>query len=108
MLQNLQDEKAARDALLSLLPTSGTLAGIAVGLVSILNARPNGGASTFADDVLVFAALGFLLCCYLIYFAVGHLHKPFAPRLIRLIDVLYLSALTLVVLSGFMVVYEFV
>lgn len=105
MLKNLKDPKTAVDALLSLLPTSGTLAGIAVGLGGLINSGLMGDVATLADDMLLVSALGFLLTCYLIFFAVRHIDRPYANLMVQAIDALFLFALTLVVLSGFVAVY---
>jgi hypothetical protein len=106
MLKNLKNLKESRETLLSLLPTSGTLAGIAVGLVGLINTGARSSASTFADDILMLSALGFLVVCYLIFFALRHIESIAAYRMIQLIDVIFLLSLTLIVLSGFLVVYE--
>ena len=108
MLKNLRDTKAATDAMLSILPTSGTLAGIAVGLVSIMDLHADRAVTSYGDDLLVISALGFLMVCYLIFFAVRHIEQPYASRLVLVIDYLFLASLTLVVLSGFVAVYEFI
>jgi len=106
MLKNLNSPKEARGVLLSLLPTSGTLAGIAVGLVGLINTRAGSDASTLADDILMLSALGFLVVCYLIFFAIRKIDSAAAHRIIRVIDVIFLFSLTLIVFSGFIVVYE--
>lgn len=107
MLKNLKDPKAARDVMLSLLPTSGTLAGISIGLVGVINAGPRNSISTLADDVLLLSALGFLFVCYLIFFAIRHIDTSSAGRLMQLIDIVFLLSMTLIVFSGFIVAYEF-
>ena len=106
MLKNLASPKEARDVLLSLLSTSGTLAGIAVGLVGLINTRADSDASTLADDILMLSALGFLVVCYLIFFAIRKIDSPAAQKMIQLIDVIFLLSLTLIVFSGFIVAYE--
>ena len=106
MLKNQKNKKEAQDAMLSLLPTCGTLAGIGIGLVGIMNAGQRSGATTVADDILLMSSLGFLICCYLIFFAMRHIESAHAPRMMQLIDVVFLLALTLIVFSGFVVVYE--
>lgn len=105
MLKSIKDPKALRDALLSLLPTSATLAGIGVGLVSIINATPH-AKSTVADDILLVSSSGFLAVCYLIFFAMRSIESKHIARYILLIDILFLISLTLVVFSGFAVTYE--
>ena len=108
MLKNLKDPREARDAMLSLLPTSGTLAGISIGLVGVINSGMKGSVSTIADDVLLVAALGFLFVCYMIFFAIRHVDTKVATGLMHLIDITFLFSMTLVVFSGFIVVYEFI
>ena len=105
MLKNLKDSKTAVEALLSLLPTSGTLAGIAVGLAGLINRQTLPGVATLTDDMLLVSALGFLLTCYLIFFAVRHIDRPYANLMVQAIDALFLFALTMVVLSGFVAAY---
>jgi hypothetical protein len=105
MLKNLRDPKEARDAMLSLLSTAGTLAGIGVALVGIIKARVSGSAGSIADDILLLSALGFLVVCYLIFFAVRNVNDVVARRMHRAIDVLFLGSMTLMVLAGFIVVY---
>ena len=105
MLKNLRDPKEARDAMLSLLSTAGTLAGFGVGLVGIINADRGGGPSTIADDILLLSALGFLVVCYLIFFAVRNVPGATAWRMLEIIDIVFLGSMTLMVLAGFIVVY---
>lgn len=107
MLKNLKDSKEAREAMLSLLPTSGTLAGISIGLVGVINSGMKGNVSTIADDVLLVAALGFLFVCYMIFFAIRHEDTKVASGLMHMIDITFLFPMTLIVFSGFIVVYEF-
>ena len=104
MLKNIKNSDAAVTAMLSLLPTSGTLAGIAVGLAGLINSRANGGITTWADEMLVVAALGFLLVCYLIFFAIWTTGKSGSTTMMQVIDIIFLLSLTLVVFSGFVVV----
>ncbi|HEX5362628.1 MAG TPA: hypothetical protein VFW49_16305 [Fluviicoccus sp.] len=107
MLRNITEPKEAREVMLSLLPTCGTLAGIAIGLVGAINLRPLGGEATFADDILLLSALGFLVDCYLIFFAMRTTSDIRRHKLARAIDAVFLASLTLVVFSGFLVVYAF-
>lgn len=107
MLKNIKDRKETRDALLSLLPTCGTLSGIAVALVGVIKLSPtNGSAATIADDFLLFSAMGFLISCYLIFFALRIEKDRLREKLLQLIDIVFLGALTMIVLTGFIVVYE--
>lgn len=108
MLKNLKDAKLVRDTLLSLLPTCGTMAGIDVGLAGLVEASPRGGELTLADEFLLASALGFLLICYLVFFAMRDVESVRTQRVMTLIDWLFLSSLTLTVFSGFVVAYEFI
>lgn len=105
MLKNLNDPKEAREAMLSLLSTAGTLAGIGIALVGIINTERGGTPATIADDILLLSALGFLVVCYLIFFAVRNVSAANAWRMLAVIDVLFLGSMTLMVLAGFIVVY---
>lgn len=106
MLKHVKDPKEARDTLLALMPTCGTLAGIGVGLAGMIKSGAGGGTTTVADDILLVSALGFLFACYLIFFALRQTRASVTTRMMKLIDVVFLVSLTLIVFSGFVVVYE--
>ena len=105
MLKNLRDPKEAREAMLSLLSTAGTLAGIGIALIGIINTSGGGTTATIADDILLLSALGFLVVCYLIFFAVRNVSGTNTWRMLAAIDVVFLGSMTLMVLAGFIVVY---
>ena len=105
MLKNLRDPKEAREAMLSLLSTAGTLAGIGIALIGIINTNGGGTSATVADDILLLSALGFLVVCYLIFFAVRNVSGRSTWRMLAAIDVVFLGSMTLMVLAGFIVVY---
>lgn len=76
MLNNIEDMAVTREILLAVLSNSGTLAGISLALVGIINLKPvNSRVSIFADDLFLFSALGFVLDCYLVFFAVRQLQS---------------------------------
>ena len=109
MLKNVKDPKDAREIMLALFSTSGTLAGISLALVGIVNLKAsNIKVETLADDLFLFSSLGFLVVCYAIFFALRHVHTARLRRWANVVDVLFLSSLTLLVLAGFVVVYAFV
>jgi hypothetical protein len=108
MFKNVKDLDELRAAVFSLLPTSGTLAGIAIGLVGIIKMRPGGGAGTLADEILLLTALGFLVTCYLAFFALHTENEKIRHFYLRAVDIIFLAALSLLVFSGFVVVYEFI
>jgi hypothetical protein len=105
MLKNLRDPKEAREAMLSLLSTAGTLAGIGIALIGIINTDGSGTTATIADDILLLSALGFLVVCYLIFFAVRNVSGARTWRMLVAIDIVFLGSMTLMVLAGFIVVY---
>ena len=108
MLKNLRNPTDTSSAMLSLLPTSGTMAGISIGLMGVVNLRQTPTISSVADDMLLFSALGFLLVCYLIFFALLRVHVGLLPMWTTIIDLAFLASLTLMVFSGFVILYEFI
>ena len=108
MLRNVRDPRETREMMLSLLETAGTLAGIAVGLVGFLNGNRGDATVTIADDMLALSALGFLVVCYLVFFAMRDTERAGAGRILTVIDVLFLASMTLMVLAGMVVVYTLI
>lgn len=105
MLKHVRDPKEARATMLSLLETAGTLAGIGIGLAGFLDANRTGPATTIADDILLLSALGFLVVCYLVFFAMRSATAAATWRMLKVIDVVFLGSMTCMVLAGFIVVY---
>jgi hypothetical protein len=107
MLKNIKDPKDIREILLSLLSTSGTLAGISLALVGIVNYKiVSSKMESLADDLFLFASLGFVIICSCIFFALRHLHSEKVRLWTSIIDVLFLASLLLLVVAGFAIVYE--
>jgi len=95
-----------REELLQLLSLSGTLAGLCITGVALFHTLGRSSFSqTIADDALAISALLFLVCTYLIFFALRTRHDPLALALERTADILFLLALTGMVGSGFIMVY---
>ena len=67
----------------------------------------NDHCTPVADDLFLFAALGFVAVCYFIFFALRHMHSKYLYHWNNLIDALFLFSLTLTLVAGFTVVYEF-
>ena len=108
MLKNIKDPREIREILLSLLSTSGTLAGISLALVGIVNLKISSTkAETLADDLFLFSSLGFVVVCYFIFFALRHVHSTRVHQWTNIIDVVFLFSLTLLVFAGFVTVYAF-
>jgi hypothetical protein len=109
MLKDTNDITETREILLAILSNSGTLAGISLALVGIMNLKPeNTRLDTFTDDLYVFSALGFVVVCYLVFFAMRLLHTSRINSLARFIDAMFLGSLTMLVVAGFLTVYAFV
>lgn len=109
MLKNTRDPKVLLQMLLSLLSTSGTMAGISLALVGIVNLRIlSTKVASVADDIFLFAALGFVAVCYMTFFAIRNLQSPQLARWTDVIDFAFLFSLTLLVLAGFVTVYAFI
>jgi nitrate reductase gamma subunit len=108
VLKTVERAEDLRQALLALLPTAGTLAGISVGLVGIVDLKvSNTRVETLADEVFLFGALGVVLVCYLIFFTLRHLTSPRIRFWNSAIDAVFLASLTLLLLGGFITVYAF-
>jgi hypothetical protein len=109
MLRNASDPNVLLQMLLSLLSTSGTMAGISLALVGIANYRIiSTRVASVADDIFLFASLGFVVVCYMTFFAIRHLQSPKLARWTDVIDVTFLFSLTLLVVGGFVTVYAFI
>ena len=98
------DPPVQRDELTSLLSLSGTLAGLCVGIVALINAAHR-GQTTLIDDVLASCAAVFLLCIYLITFALRTRLRARAVILASSVDWVFLTTLTVMTLAGFFMVY---
>lgn len=108
MLKNVNDPKDLQSLLIALLSTSGTLAGLSMALVSMTNLKiASTKAQTIADDMFLFSSLGFLVVCYLVFFSLRKIQSSKLVYWINLIDMIFLASLTLLVVAGFVLVYEF-
>jgi len=95
-----------REELLHLLSLSGTMAGLCItGVTLFYTAARSTTAGTIADDMLAVCALLFLLCTYLIFFALRTRRPGIAAALEKAVDVLFSIALTGMVATGFVMAY---
>jgi hypothetical protein len=109
MLKNANDPSDLQQLLLALLSTSGTLAGLSMALVGIVNLKiANTRIESIADDMFLFSSLGFLLVCYLIFFTLRRIKSPKIQNWTNTIDIIFLLSMTILVMAGFVVVYTFV
>ena len=109
MLKNAGDSKVLLQMLLSLQATSGTLAGISLALVGIVNLRISSTrVASVADDLFLFASLAFVVVCYMTFFAIRYIQSSRLQHWADIIDLTFLSALSLLVIAGFITVYAFI
>ena len=95
-----------REELLHLLSLSASLAGLCITGVALFHTLGKAALSaTVADDLLATAALLFLVCTYVIFLGLRTKREALARSLERIVDTLFLLALTGMVASGFIMVY---
>jgi hypothetical protein len=108
MLKKVKDHKDLPHFLFSILSTSGTLAGLSLALVGIVNLKvANTKIETIADDMFLFSSVGFFAVCYIIFFTLRQHQAEKVLYWTKLIDVVFLSSMTLLVMAGFVLVYTF-
>lgn len=96
-----------REEMLHLLSLSGTLSGLCITGVTLFHTMGNASLQeTLADDILAISALMFLLCTYMIFFTLRTRQESLALTLEKVVDSLFLLALTGMVMSGFIMVYK--
>lgn len=95
-----------RSELLSLLSTSGALAGLSITVVALMNTFNKAQASvTIVDNIFGICAAIFLLCTYLIFWALKTRSETRATRLTKLLEGLFLFALTTMIIATFLMLY---
>ena len=95
-----------REELLHLLSVSATLAGLCVTVVALMNTLgQRNSTATVVDDMFALCALLFLASTYLIFWALKTKNPGLAKLLVRLLDVVFLVALTVMTGAAFVMVY---
>lgn len=95
-----------RQELLSLLSTSGALAGLCITVVALMNTFDKTLAGvTIVDDMLAVCAAAFLLCIYLIFWALRSRKTSVSVVLIKVIDGVFLLAITSMTIAAFIMIY---
>ena len=108
MLKSTSDPEILLRILLSMLATSGTMASISLALSGIVNLRiVDTHVASAADDMFLFAALGFVVVCYMTFFAIRHVQSPKLGHWTNVIEFTFVSSLTLLIGAGFVTVYAF-
>jgi len=108
-LERSQHDADSRELLLRLLPVSASLAGLSIGAVTIFRLTDRGMRMvTFADDLLAICAMVFLLTTYLIFWALRSERLARTRFLAKIVDVMFLFALSVLVAVGFLLVYSLI
>ena len=98
-----------RAELVALLTASATLAGLCITVVALMNTlRKEASAATVVDDVLAICAGAFLLCTYLIFWALKARSPQYGAVLVKVVDVLFLAALSGMTVAGFISLHHLV
>jgi len=109
MYRRSPDDREIREELLHLLPLSGSLAGLCIGAITLFRLNSAAGRiASVADDLLAVCALLFLICTYLVFWALRSTGGRRGRVLLRIVDGSFLTALTLLVAVGFLLVYAIV
>ncbi len=98
-----------RAELLALLSASATLAGLCITVVALMNTLNRAISSvSLVDDVLSVSAGAFLLCVYLIFWALKAPSAGLARSLTKAVDALFLAALSAMTIAGFISIHHLV
>jgi len=95
------DPARDRDVLLRLLSVTASLAGLCIAALGFMEiGAPDAGVRSFADEVIALDGLLFVFCVYLILWALRTTRVPRVRILTRVIDVVFLFALTTMLLAS--------
>ncbi len=94
--------------MLALLSASATLSGLCITIVALMNTFSKAASVSLVDDVLAVSAGAFLLCVYLIFSALKARTAAVSRTLTKIVDVLFLSALTAMTIAGFVSLHHLV
>jgi hypothetical protein len=96
----------AREELLQLLSVSATLAGLSITVVALMNTFEKKVALvSIVDDMFAVCALMFLICVYLIFSTLGFKNLALIKKMISLLDIIFLAAMTGMTLAAFIMIY---
>lgn len=89
-----------------ILPTSATMTGVCVTVISIVRlTEATRHISTLTDNVFAVTGLVFLVSCFLSYTSMRTPHR--AGKMEKLADIFFLAGLSMMVIGGFMLTLEF-
>jgi hypothetical protein len=101
-----QEGTRRREEMLHLLTLSPTLAGLCITGVTLFQTMHVATLhGTIADDALAASALLFLLCTYVIFITLRVQRGKLAQLFEKVVDTMFLLALTGMVASGFIMMY---
>ncbi|AXQ29792.1 hypothetical protein D0B54_14405 [Solimonas sp. K1W22B-7] len=105
-MDNPTDSNWGRAELLHLLSVCGTLAGLSITIVAFMHGYDRArSAATIVDDMLALCAALYLVCIYLIFWALRTPREALLQPLIRIIDAVFLAALTTMTVAAFVTIY---
>ena len=106
MTQSTGSDGRIQNEMLHLLSVSGTLAGLCITVVALINTLGKSTrAATVVDDMFAICALLFLICIYLIFSALRVRRQRIAKMLVKSVDILFMVAMTLMTGAAFVMVY---
>lgn len=89
-----------------ILPSAATMAGVCITIISIVRlVETNRHISTIIDNLMAFDSLIFLISCFLSYISLRPLKT--ARSFEKYADILFLTGLSLLVIGGFLLAWEF-
>ena len=95
-----------RDVLLRLLSVTASLAGLCIAALGFLEAADRSQLdSSFADELIALDAFLFVSCVYLILWALRTKRPERAIRLARIVDIVFLFALTTLLIAAAYIIY---
>lgn len=101
-------DASERAELLALLSASATLSGLCITIVALMNTLGRAASVSLVDDALALCAGAFLLCVYLIFWALKARTSALSRALTKIVDVLFLSALSAMTIAGFVSLHHLV
>ena len=87
-----------------ILPSSATMIGVCMTVISVAHLIPKHSISRHVNEMLALDSLFFLGSALLSYFSIRHPHK--AAKYERSADTIFLIALSLMVVVGFVIAFE--
>ncbi|OIR13886.1 hypothetical protein GALL_50220 [mine drainage metagenome] len=87
-----------------ILPSSATMIGVCMTVISVSQLIPKHSISKHVDELLAFDSLLFLASAMLSYFSIRH--PDGAEKLEQSADIIFLVAIALMVIIGFVVSFE--